>query len=902
MNDKHTNARFARFVRSYSDERRQMDLFEHIDRLDIHDWFSCMLTSGVLERTPSEIAPIQWIAPVRRHNARVFRDGRYRSRVHDLLDIAKLPDIPPSHRSFARRLLQNLITARTSASDRAFLLGEMVDIPILDDTTIKAATLAVFRDWDWDWPIERQLRYWDVRKVTNCRGLFAYQFSHPWGDEDYDEGEEVSNDFLAFWNTENVTDMSRMFEGCESFDADISGWNTRKVADMSRMFRNCEHFQSDLSAWDTRNVTDMSFMFESARAFQSDLSAWDTGRVVSLAGMFRNAEAFHSNLARWNVARATDMSRMFDGAHAFQSDLSAWDTRSVVTLASMFREAVTFDSDLSRWNVARVTDMSFMFDGADAFASDLSPWETGRVRNFAGMFHNAPQVPADLSDWDTSNATDMTGMFYVSFYNARATSLPFRADLSRWKTGNVTSMSHMFHNVHLLQADLSDWDTGQVKNMAFMFHNANTFHSDLSRWQTSNVTSMLSMFRYANAFDADLSAWKTGNVVNMRHMFGHANSFNSDLSRWNVARVTDMSYMFYHASAFQSDLSEWDTSNVTSTAHMFRNATSFQSDLSRWNTSNVTNMAHMFRNAPLFHSDLSRWDTSQVGEGQTLVVFDDRTDELWSRARVREHDVARQPRLRRERRRFRWQELCDVGSRAPLHVLRRLAHEAGIPSPETQTRRELCAAFSRLWSSHADEMATALPECTNARGLLEFPVADTPPEFFYRYAHDGVVYCDDIRHLYQHVQTSTKNPYTNLPYSPDVIRDIEATYRRLRPLTTTMIDFDDEPEVVSFASNLTRKLADLMSRLYYPNDIERFRGASDVQFSAFVRSLQAVAVISSNDRDWVESPPTVDARKLRLVELLILKIDNDPHRVQTSHGELSEVAVEVSDVYNRTFV
>jgi hypothetical protein len=94
MNEKHTNARFARFVRAYSDEKRQMDLYEHIDRLDIHDWFSCMLTSGVLERTPSEIAPIQWIAPVRRHNARVFRDGRYQSRVHDLLDIAKLPDIP----------------------------------------------------------------------------------------------------------------------------------------------------------------------------------------------------------------------------------------------------------------------------------------------------------------------------------------------------------------------------------------------------------------------------------------------------------------------------------------------------------------------------------------------------------------------------------------------------------------------------------------------------------------------------------------------------------------------------------------------------------------------------------------------------------------------------------------
>ena len=129
-----------------------------------------------------------------------------------------------------------------------------------------------------------------------------------------------------------------------------------------------------------------------------------------------------------------------------------------------------------------------------------------------------------------------------------------------------------------------------------------------------------------------------------------------------------------------------------------------------------------------------------------------------------------------------------------------MAQEAGIPSAATLSRRELYAAFSRRWSSQEDDLATALPDCTNERGLMQYPVADTPPEFFYRYTHDGTVYCDDIRHLYEHVRHSTKNPYTNLPYSQQIIDDIRATYRRLDTTTRSMADFDEEDdELVSFA-------------------------------------------------------------------------------------------------------
>ena len=64
-------------------------------------------------------------------------------------------------------------------------------------------------------------------------------------------------------NTEEVTDMSNMFEYCKSLKAlDFSNFNTAKVTDMDRMFNSCSALTSlDVSKFNTANVTDMSDMF-----------------------------------------------------------------------------------------------------------------------------------------------------------------------------------------------------------------------------------------------------------------------------------------------------------------------------------------------------------------------------------------------------------------------------------------------------------------------------------------------------------------------------------------------------------------------------------------------------------------------------------------------------------------
>ena len=64
-------------------------------------------------------------------------------------------------------------------------------------------------------------------------------------------------------NTENVTSMRNMFNGCSSLiSLDVTNFNTAKVTDMRYMFCDCSKLTSlDVTNFNSENVTNMSFMF-----------------------------------------------------------------------------------------------------------------------------------------------------------------------------------------------------------------------------------------------------------------------------------------------------------------------------------------------------------------------------------------------------------------------------------------------------------------------------------------------------------------------------------------------------------------------------------------------------------------------------------------------------------------
>ena len=107
--------------------------------------------------------------------------------------------------------------------------------------------------------------------------------------------------FWGFWqlttiegienlNTEEVTDMSEMFNVCSGLTSlDVSKFNTAKVTNMNGMFGGSGLISLDLSSFNTAEVTDMSNMFAGSKGLTSlDLSSFNTAKVTNMSGMFDN--------------------------------------------------------------------------------------------------------------------------------------------------------------------------------------------------------------------------------------------------------------------------------------------------------------------------------------------------------------------------------------------------------------------------------------------------------------------------------------------------------------------------------------------------------------------------------------------------------------------------------------
>ena len=237
-------------------------------------------------------------------------------------------------------------------------------------------------------------------------------------------------------DTSQVTNMSEMFESCESLtNLDLSNFDTSRVTDMSSMFFWTGLTNLDVSNFDTSQVTNMSYMFSVTRFTHLDVSNFDTSQVTNMSYMFGWDRFTNLDLSNFDTSQVTDMSWMF----SFCSSLT--------------------NLDVSNFDTSRVTTMFNMFEYCGNLVSlDLSHWDTSQVTNMSEMFNQCEHLPnLDVSHFDTSRVTDMSRMFDAC---ERLTNL----DLSHWDTSRVTNMSWMFSGcTSLISLDLSgfniSWDT-----------------------------------------------------------------------------------------------------------------------------------------------------------------------------------------------------------------------------------------------------------------------------------------------------------------------------------------------------------------------------------------------------------------------------------------------------------
>ena len=116
-------------------------------------------------------------------------------------------------------------------------------------------------------------------RPTNCYGWF----------KDFTNLTTIEG--FEYLNTENVTNMTGVFNGCSALTSlDLTNFNTAKVTDMKFLFANCSALESlDLSMFNTENVTSMPSMFNGATNLKTlNVSNFNTEKVNNMGHMFAN--------------------------------------------------------------------------------------------------------------------------------------------------------------------------------------------------------------------------------------------------------------------------------------------------------------------------------------------------------------------------------------------------------------------------------------------------------------------------------------------------------------------------------------------------------------------------------------------------------------------------------------
>lgn len=285
-------------------------------------------------------------------------------------------------------------------------------------------------------------------------------------------------------NTENVTNMSQMFYGCNLLEsADVSNFDTQNVNNMSYMFYDCQELSTiNVSGFNTSKVTNMKAMFYNCYSVSSlDVSGFDTSNVTDMSYMFTSCHGpSELNVSSFETGKVNNMRYMFYGCSNVQEiDVTRFDTKNVTDMRDLFSHCSSLQSvDVTHFDTKKVTDMCYMFYGCESLKD------------------------VDVTHFDTQNVTNIRDLF------SHCTRLE-HVDLTHFITNKVTDMSFMFWGCNNLNAiDLTHFNTAEVKDMQYMFYDCRSLKKiDLSSFNTRYVECMDCMFSYCS----DVTTIFTGN-------------------------------------------------------------------------------------------------------------------------------------------------------------------------------------------------------------------------------------------------------------------------------------------------------------------------------------------------------------------------------------------------------
>ena len=206
--------------------------------------------------------------------------------------------------------------------------------------------------------------YYDVQRDTRTGTVYSVTDDGripEWANS----GQVTKVVFRAFFNYYHPSSTSRWFYNCTALETieGIENLNTENVIDMSLMFNGCESLTSvDVSGFNTANVTEMYSMFDGCSALTAlDVSGFNTANVTDMGYMFNGCESLASiDVSKLNTERVRFMESMFNGCAALTTlDVTNFATERVRYMDNMFRNcsALTTIKCDNTWTCGTSTDM-----------------------------------------------------------------------------------------------------------------------------------------------------------------------------------------------------------------------------------------------------------------------------------------------------------------------------------------------------------------------------------------------------------------------------------------------------------------------------------------------------------------------------------------------------------------
>ena len=276
---------------------------------------------------------------------------------------------------------------------------------------------------------------------------------------------------IEYFNTENVTNMRYMFDGCWSLKSlDLTNFNTENVTDMYSMFAYCKSLESlDLTNFNTAKVTDMALMFASCYALKTIYASdkFVTDLVTKSTCMFTdclNLKDYTSSKEDHTYANCGPTGyftygrgyAMFDNAtetltfsyKGFKPEgayeLNVGGNNPEWISKNSYVKKVVFNASFAN---ARPASCFSWFRGCENLTTieGIEYLNTENVENMSSMFRDCYALESlDLSSFNTAKVTSMSRMFYI----CKALTTIYASD--KFVTNKVTNGNDMFYGCEKL--------------------------------------------------------------------------------------------------------------------------------------------------------------------------------------------------------------------------------------------------------------------------------------------------------------------------------------------------------------------------------------------------------------------------------------------------------------------